>query len=144
MTKQRSAHTMLCKAMEQILAMRVDCYGWANNTGGMKIGDRFLRFGKKGSSDWLGITLDGKLLALECKTGDGQQSPDQKHFQKIIEAYGGRYKVVRSVQDAITFLDSLKLERTKEHAIFLREVRRPRTEAIGRPKKPLRIVSEHD
>ena len=53
----------------------------------------------------LEITQDmvGKKIAVftgyEIKTGDAVQTSGQKNFQKILESFGGIYKVMRSVGD---------------------------------------------
>lgn len=122
--RKRNAHTILCKALAGALSQRVECFGWPNNTGALRVGKRFIRFGLTGSGDWIGITTDGKLLAFECKTGKGKQTPGQKAFQSVVEAYGGRYYEVRSVDEAIAYLDNLNLTGSREHALFLCEVRR--------------------
>jgi hypothetical protein len=73
---------------------------WKNNTGAVKIDDRFLSFGLKGSADILGIIGgQGKFLAIEVKTGRGRQTKEQKAFQKMIETHGGLYILARSVED---------------------------------------------
>jgi hypothetical protein len=69
----------------------------------------FIKFGKRGSSDLLGITSDGKMLCIEGKTGKATQSSVQKNFQKMIEKFGGRYIVAKSSQQVIDYLDALNL-----------------------------------
>ena len=38
-------------------------------------------------------------LAIEMKTKTGRQSPEQKLFQRYFEAAGGRYVIIRSLDD---------------------------------------------
>ena len=71
--------------------------------------EKAIRYGKRGSSDILGITSDGKLLCIEIKSGRATQSNVQVNFQKTIEKFGGRYLVARSVDCTVKFLDDLSL-----------------------------------
>lgn len=66
-------------------------YAWRNNTGAVRTPKGgFVQFGLKGSSDILGITHDGKLLAIECKRPvGGVLSADQKKFIDAVNSYGG-------------------------------------------------------
>jgi hypothetical protein len=72
---------------------------WRNNTGAAKIGDHYVSFGSKGSSDIVGVLSSGRFLAIECKFGKGRQSPEQKTFQKMIEKNNGLYILAYSVDD---------------------------------------------
>lgn len=56
---------------------------------GLTRGARFLRFGKKGSSDILGLTPDGRFLAVEIKFGDDEMSDDQIEFFRQVKKRGG-------------------------------------------------------
>ncbi|MCL2007417.1 MAG: VRR-NUC domain-containing protein [Treponema sp.] len=75
-------------------------YHWRNNTGAVRIGPgRFMRFGKVGSSDILGILRGGRFLCVECKAPNGRLSPEQKQFLDDIRGLGGLALVVRSWQE---------------------------------------------
>ena len=56
------------------------------------------RFTTNGVPDII-IVIDGKFIGLEFKTYRGKQSEDQKTFQSRLESAGGKYHIVRSVQD---------------------------------------------
>jgi hypothetical protein len=86
---------------------REDCYLWQNNSGAAKIGGRYVRFGLKGSSDIIGLTSDGKFLAIECKIGKDRQSEDQIAFENAIKGMGGRYLAVKQASEAFAYLDSV-------------------------------------
>lgn len=74
-------------------------YCWRNNTGAVKNGNRFIRFGFPGSSDILGILPDGRFLAVECKRGKGGVVSElQKEFLHNIEENGGVAVVATSVE----------------------------------------------
>lgn len=42
---------------------------------------------------------DGVTFYVECKTATGKLSEHQRQFQETCEAHGGRYLVVRCVED---------------------------------------------
>ena len=72
---------------------------WKNATGVTKVKTRVIKFGLKGSADILGIIKpSGKLLAIECKTGQAIQSKFQKNFENMILDFGGIYLVSHAVQ----------------------------------------------
>lgn len=53
------------------------------------------------------LAPNGRYVAIECKA-DTRQSEAQKAYQKSVEAVGGRYFVVRSVDDVKKALDGIK------------------------------------
>jgi hypothetical protein len=50
------------------------------NSGAVRIGKRFVRFGWKGCPDALGQLKDGRLLGVEVKTAKGKLRPKQTVF----------------------------------------------------------------
>lgn len=54
----------------------------------------------KGTADIFCLKT-GRLYAIEAKSPTGRQSPEQKEFQKNVEAHGGTYLLARSLQDVI-------------------------------------------
>jgi len=56
----------------------------------------------KGIAD-LYCLKDGRSVWLEIKTPTGKQSTYQKQFQADVEAYGGEYKVARSLDDVMSW-----------------------------------------
>ena len=71
-------------------------FHWRNNTGAVQIAPgRFMRFGKKGSSDILGVLPGGRFLCIECKSKGGKLSPEQKQFLADVQELGGFTLVVR-------------------------------------------------
>jgi hypothetical protein len=85
-------------------------YAWQNRTGATKIHrqgytDGFIRFGKPGSADILGVTPDGRFLAIECKTATGRVTPMQAEFLEDIRRSNGVAFVARSVEDVIAKLE---------------------------------------
>lgn len=54
--------------------------------------------GKKGTD------LEGKLIAVECKSHSGRQNESQKSFQEKLEATGGKYILAKSLDDVTAIL----------------------------------------
>ena len=74
-------------------------YCWRNNTGATKTKTGFVRFGKVGSSDILGILPDGRFLAVECKREKGGViSEKQKEFLGMIVKNQGVAIVANSIE----------------------------------------------
>lgn len=71
---------------------------WANATGAIKVDDRFLRYGKPGSSDILAC-ISGRFVGVECKCGRDKVRKNQQNFGTALERAGGIYIVARSVDD---------------------------------------------
>jgi VRR-NUC domain len=61
---------------------------------------RLVHFGIKGMSDLNGITLHGRYVAIEGKTGSGKLKVEQAAFLRMIQERGGISGVARSVDDA--------------------------------------------
>lgn len=81
-----------------------------------------------GFSDLM-ILAGGRHLYLEVKTATGRQSDDQRRFQRLVEAQGQPYEIVRSVDDALRALEA--------HAIPTRIVSAPGTPATRIRVRPV-------
>ena len=78
------------------------------NTGAMKIGSRFIRFGWVGMSDIIGIIPStGQFLAIEVKSPTGKPTLAQLDFLGTINESQGIGFVARSVADVIEVLGPL-------------------------------------
>jgi hypothetical protein len=89
------------------LGRRPELRLWRQNTGAVKVEDRFIRFGVKGCADILGlIAPTGRLLAIEVKGPHGKLSPAQEAFGVMVRRFGGLYVVARSVEDAVTAVEA--------------------------------------
>lgn len=86
-------------------------YFWRNNVGAVQTQYKgksgFLRFGKVGSSDIIGV-LRGRLIAIEVKTQKGKVSDAQRDFLTNIERCGGYAIIARSLDDVIALVDRIK------------------------------------
>lgn len=74
---------------------------WRNNSGAFRT-ERggFYRVGTPGAPDIIGC-VDGRFVGLEVKAAKGTLSDLQQDFARALEAAGGRYHVVRSIDDVI-------------------------------------------
>lgn len=105
MNKGQSESVVLKQCLE-FLQLR-GIFAFRNNTGALKEGRRFIRFGYPGSSDILGILPNGQFLAVECKREKGGILSDkQVEFLNRIKENGGVAVVVHSVQDLEKILNS--------------------------------------
>lgn len=69
-----------------------------------------IAIGLPGEPDLTLFTKTGKTIFIEIKTPTGRQSEKQRHFQKLVEGYGFRYVVMRSVEDAKRLLREVQNE----------------------------------
>jgi len=72
---------------------------WRVNTGAVRIGSRFIRFGIKGQADIQGVLSGGRAVFIECKTATGRLRPEQLAFQRMVESMGALFVLARSVED---------------------------------------------
>lgn len=74
---------------------------YRQNAGTLKQGKYRVNLGPKGIPDIIVILPPGgRYMGLEVKVVGRYQNPDQKAFQAQLEAAGGLYKVVRSLNEA--------------------------------------------
>jgi hypothetical protein len=69
------------------------------NSGGARIGARFVRFGFKGCPDVLGQLREGRLLGVEVKAKAGRLRPDQSAVLERIRGAGGVAFVAHDCRD---------------------------------------------
>jgi hypothetical protein len=91
------------------LGSRPDVTIWRQNTlvaRDQRTG-RAVRSNPNGVADILGcLAPSGRFLAIEVKSATGRQTPDQRDFQKAVEARGGLYVLARSVTEAVAAVDA--------------------------------------
>ncbi len=75
------------------------------NTGAVKMQSRYMRFGFVGCSDLIGQMIDGRFLALECKSNTGKLTEEQTAFLDRVKRHGGVAGMVRSIDDAEVLLN---------------------------------------
>jgi hypothetical protein len=77
------------------------------NSGAVRVGGRFVRFGWPGCPDVLGQLQDGRLLGVEVKAAKGRASPEQVAFLERINQAGGVAFVARDLRDVLRELGPL-------------------------------------
>lgn len=60
----------------------------------------------KGSSDLVGLTPDGRFLAVEVKPPTGRVTDEQRNFIERINELGGVAGVARSPEEAVKLLET--------------------------------------
>lgn len=84
------------------------CTIWRNNCGSYtdQRSGSFVRYGiaNPGGSDLIGISADGRFVAIEVKTQRGRATQDQVRFINLINARGGIAGVCRSAAEALELI----------------------------------------
>lgn len=89
----------------EYLEMQRRCFFRVNNIpafnrteGGGFTMRRLPKFTPRGLPDII-VVAGGLFYALEVKTKIGRQSTEQKEFEALVKRHGGKYFVVRSIED---------------------------------------------
>ncbi len=99
MSRRETPEGIVLDGCLQYLEIR-GIFHWRNNTGAVQVRPgQFMRFGKIGSSDILGILPGGRMLCVECKAKSGRLSPEQKQFLDDARELGALALVVRDWQE---------------------------------------------
>lgn len=93
------------KAILERLALIPGLVFWRSNSGVSRSGGRFVRFGLPGQGDITGILPGGRRFELEVKTATGKLSPEQVEFGAKVNAAGGLWACVRSVDEACAVIE---------------------------------------
>lgn len=72
---------------------------WRSNTGGMKKGTSFVKFGVAGCPDIIGFTRTGLFIGAEAKKGGEGLSVAQRPFHACLKASGAISFVFRSYEE---------------------------------------------
>lgn len=89
---------------------------WRANTGAAKFGNAYVKFGKKGCADIIGILacvgipnrntcVCGRFLAIEVKTAKGKLSLDQQAFREAVVSNGGLFIEAHCLEDVTKVLE---------------------------------------
>ncbi len=79
------------------------------NSGAVRIGKRFVRFGWKGCPDVLGQLKDGRLIGVEVKAPKGKLRPEQAVFLERIRRAGGVAFMARDCRDVARELENVTI-----------------------------------
>ena len=95
-------HSNLKNTIRLELGKRNDCVLFNNESGVARYpSGHTVRYGVgAGGSDLIGLTDEGRFLALEVKTGAARCTKKQRHFLALIENNGGFSAIVRTVEEA--------------------------------------------
>lgn len=104
------SHSNLLKLSLLELSHAKIATAWRNETGVGKTldGDRVIKFGLKGSSDIIGLTRQGRFLAVEIKVGDDFMKQDQINFKDTILRNNGYHFEIRCEDDIRFMIDYLR------------------------------------
>lgn len=101
MTTPKQSEASIQRSILDYLAYR-NVFAWRQNSGAAmiqtKTGFRPIFFGAVGAPDVFAIK-DGVIYGLEVKSATGKQNENQKTFQQGFEKAGGKYFVVRSIEE---------------------------------------------
>lgn len=62
---------------------------WRQNTGAVKVDERYVKFSFKGASDLMAVTRTGRFCAIECKATGKWTTPEQDAFLSRVKEAGG-------------------------------------------------------
>lgn len=88
-------------AYEKVFAYRMNSGAFKNEKGG------FYRMGITGAPDIVAV-ISGQYIGIECKVGKNKLSESQFSFGERLVKAGGRYLVIRNLEDLIQELKTLK------------------------------------
>ena len=109
---QRPEHFLQVRSVNRLKDEGVYCFAVPNGGKRDAIDGFNLKCGGvlKGVAD-LVIVLNGRVIFVEFKNGNkGVQSPEQKEFQKNVEALGHPYFIWRTDEDVKDFIKGIKNE----------------------------------
>lgn len=87
--------------------VKFQIFHFRNNSGMAKKGKRWVRFGVTGGPDIICV-VRGQFIGLEVKGPDGKQSEAQLDFAIGLGLAGGRYILVRSLDDVIELFEMMR------------------------------------
>jgi hypothetical protein len=103
-TNDRPEAAALVEVLKALRAHPAVAWAERQNSGAVRVGARFVRFGWPGCPDVLGQLKDGRLLGVEVKAPKGRASPAQVEFLERIRAAGGVAFIARNCKDVFSEL----------------------------------------
>lgn len=82
---------------------------WRNNTGAGYVRGRWVSWGLRGSTDIL-CCYRGRMVGIECKASNGEQSEVQKTFQYNLEKAGGVYVIAKTIDNVRQTFEAIENE----------------------------------
>jgi len=102
--KRTNAKPEAAALCEVLMALRANpLVAWCErmNSGAIRVGNRFVRFGFVGCPDVLGMLTDGRLLGVEVKGPTGKLRTEQAFMLERINGAGGVAFVARDCRDVL-------------------------------------------
>jgi hypothetical protein len=113
-----TGEALLKKAVADCLQYAMNqgrCYADRLNSGKLlatyKGGQRMINLCREGTADFFVIMLkprkvytECRVIFLETKGEGGRQKPAQREFQKLVEAQGAEYHLIRDVDEVIALV----------------------------------------
>ena len=106
-TNERPEAAALAEVLKALKAHSLVAWAERQNSGAVRSGGRFIRFGWVGCADILGQLRDGRFLGVEVKAAKGRASPEQVAFLERINAAGGVGFIAHSLRDVVRELGPL-------------------------------------
>ena len=98
-TKKEKEGAIQLSILKYLRSERVFCWRNQPMTYNAKLGINITNpYVMRGTPDIIAV-IDGVFTGFEVKTAKGRQSPDQVLFERRCKLHGGRYYVVRSVDE---------------------------------------------
>ena len=97
----------LVEVLKAVRAHSLVAWAERQNSGAIRSGGRFIRFGWVGCPDILGQLRDGRFLGVEVKAAKGGASPEQVAFLERIRGAGGVGFIARDLRDVVRELGPL-------------------------------------
>ena len=107
-TLDRKEAAALLEVLQALRAHPAVAWCERMNSGAVRIGGRFVRFGWPGCPDVLGQLTDGRLMGCEVKGPTGRLRPAQVVFMERIRAAGGVAFMARDCRDVRRELQALE------------------------------------
>ena len=105
---ERKEAAALVEVLQALRAHAAVAWCERMNSGAVRMGARFVRFGWPGCPDVLGQLKDGRLLGVEVKGPTGKLRPAQTVFLDRVRAAGGVAFMARDLRDVLRELDTAK------------------------------------
>jgi len=110
-SKKAPNENSITNAILTYLNCQPNTFAWRNNTTGIYDSrkkcyrSRTGKYNIKGVADILGITNDGRFIAIEVKRPGGRASREQQYYLSRIKALGGIAGIATSVIEAKELLE---------------------------------------
>ena len=98
---ERKEAAALVEVLQALRAHAAVAWCERMNSGAVRMGARFVRFGWPGCPDVLGQLKDGRLLGVEVKGPTGKLRPAQTVFLERIRSAGGVAFMARDCRDML-------------------------------------------